>query len=131
LSLTLKNCYALNMKTKRNLSLATILSLTAPGVASAALPTPPGIEIILINTDKDSLLVTLFTLIGWILAFVGPLAVLFIIIGGILYMTSAGNPERVSRAKKTLTYAIVGLVVVVLSYWIVNFTQSLLNYFFK
>ena len=46
-------------------------------------------------------------------------AVLFIIIyGGYLFVTSSGNPQQVERAKHTLTYAILGLGVILLS-WVI------------
>lgn len=51
----------------------------------------------------------------------GMVAVIFIIIGGIQYSGSAGDPNKVTGAKNTLTYAIIGLVVVALSLLIVNF----------
>lgn len=56
----------------------------------------------------------------WFLGFAGALAVLFIIIGGIEFIASAGNPQRLEGAKKTLTYAIIGLVIVLLSTVILN-----------
>lgn len=43
----------------------------------------------------------------------GALAVLFIIIGGVMYMVSGGNKSIMDKAKNTLVYAIVGLVIVV------------------
>lgn len=45
-----------------------------------------------------------------LLGIVGVLAVIFIIIGGIQYTMSAGDPNKVSQAKSTITYAIIGLV---------------------
>lgn len=60
-------------------------------------------------------------IIAWILLFAGAVAVLFIIWGGFLYVTSAGNKDRIEQAKKTLTYAIVGLIVIILARFIVNF----------
>lgn len=53
--------------------------------------------------------------------FAGVVAVIFIIIGGIQYSGSAGDPNKVTGAKNTLTYAIIGLVVVAFSLLIVNF----------
>lgn len=44
-----------------------------------------------------------------LLVAVGALAVIFIIIGGIQYSLSAGDPNKVSQAKSTITYAIIGL----------------------
>jgi len=51
---------------------------------------------------------------------VGPLAVIFIIIGGIMYMLSGGDKDRIERAKKTVIYAIVGLAIVVASSYFYN-----------
>ena len=47
-------------------------------------------------------------------------AVFFIIKGGFAYMTSAGSPDGVSGAKKTITEAVIGLLIVLLSAVIVN-----------
>src|SRR5690606_8879098 len=44
--------------------------------------------------------------------FAGAIAVGFIIVGGYRYVTSQGNQELVEKAKKTLLYAIIGLIVV-------------------
>lgn len=59
------------------------------------------------------------TIIRFLLTLAAIIAVLFIIIGGFLYMTSAGNEERAGKGKKTLTYAVIGLGAVVLAYTIV------------
>lgn len=50
----------------------------------------------------------------------GLFAVAAIIIGGFMYMTSAGSEERIKLARSILTYAIIGLVVSILAYVIVN-----------
>lgn len=55
------------------------------------------------------------------MALAGTLAVIFIIIGAIMYVVSAGDSKRVSQAKSTLTYAIGGLVLVMSAYAIVTF----------
>ncbi|MBO7131854.1 hypothetical protein J6V85_01125 [Candidatus Saccharibacteria bacterium] len=47
-------------------------------------------------------------------------AVVFIIVGGINYMTSAGDTGKTQKAKNTILYALIGLVVCVLSFAIVN-----------
>lgn len=39
---------------------------------------------------------------------VGPLAGIMVVIAGILFLTSAGNPERVNTAKTCLMYAVIG-----------------------
>ena len=49
------------------------------------------------------------------------IAVIVIIIGGIFYITSQGDPGKVSRAKNTILYAVIGLIVSLLAFAIVNF----------
>ena len=57
-----------------------------------------------------------------ILLFVlGAIAVIVIVIGGIRYATSGGDSGQISAAKNTILYAVVGLVVAILAYAIVNF----------
>lgn len=51
---------------------------------------------------------------------VGSVTVLMIIMSGIKYITSGGDNKQIDGAKKTLTYAIVGLVVVCFAYLIIN-----------
>lgn len=53
------------------------------------------------------------------------MAVLFIIIGGIQILTAYGSDEKISSAKKTITYAIVGLLIAILSYAIVTIISSI------
>lgn len=55
------------------------------------------------------------------LVFVGIVAVFLIIFSGIKFITSSGDAKQVEGARKTLTYAIVGVLVVLLSFFIINF----------
>ena len=61
-----------------------------------------------------------FAILNVILPLTGIVAVLFVIIGGYQYMASGANEEMAEQGKKTLQNAITGLVVVILSYVIVN-----------
>lgn len=61
-----------------------------------------------------------------LLGIAGSIAVIFIIVGGIQYATSAGDDGRVQSAKNTIMNAVIGLVITVMAYAIVNF---LLNIF--
>jgi len=56
-----------------------------------------------------------------LLFILGAVSVIVIIYAGIRYATSGGDPGRVSAAKNTLLYAVIGLVVAILAYSIVNF----------
>jgi uncharacterized membrane protein len=55
------------------------------------------------------------------LLFSGVVALIFIIISGYKFMTSGGDPKAVESARKTATYAIIGLVLILLSFAIVQF----------
>ena len=55
------------------------------------------------------------------LMIVGIASVIVIIVSGVLYIISAGDAGKVKRAKDTLMYAVVGLVISLLAYAIVNF----------
>lgn len=55
------------------------------------------------------------------LTFCGVVAVVFIIWSGIKLIQSKGDPKQVQGAKQILTYALIGLIVVLLSFTVVNF----------
>ncbi|MFC1633115.1 Mbov_0395 family pilin-like conjugal transfer protein [Patescibacteria group bacterium] len=58
--------------------------------------------------------------LNWVMSTVGAFAVLFIVIGGFRYITSANNPELVEGAKKTIRFAVIGLLIAVLALVLVN-----------
>ena len=62
----------------------------------------------------------IYRIISLLLFVAGALAVLFIIIGGYQYITAAGNEEQSEKGKKTLINAIIGVVVIILAYVIIN-----------
>jgi glucose uptake protein GlcU len=55
---------------------------------------------------------------------VGAVSVIMIIIGGLRYVTSNGDSKNVESAKNTLLYAVIGLIVAIVSYAIVNFVVT-------
>ena len=55
---------------------------------------------------------------------VGVVAVIMIIVGGFRYITSGGQAEKITSAKNTILYAIVGLIIVALAQIIVKFVLS-------
>ena len=61
-----------------------------------------------------------------ILYIAGAIAVIMLIIGGIRYVVSGGDSKKVTDAKNTVLYAIIGLVIVFLAYAIVHFVISAL-----
>lgn len=73
-------------------------------------------------TDKINglikLVINLFSLV------VGVVSVIMIIVGGLMYITSAGDSGKVQTAKNTILYAIIGLTIVALSQFIVRFVLT-------
>lgn len=67
----------------------------------------------------------IFRTITNVLLFVlGAISVIMIIIGGLRYVISGGNSTAVTAAKNTILYAIVGVVVALLAYAIINFVLN-------
>lgn len=66
------------------------------------------------------------TITNTVLYIVGVLAVVMLIIGGIRYVVSGGDAKKVTDAKNTILYAIIGLIVCFLAYAIVNFVIAAL-----
>ena len=64
----------------------------------------------------------IFTSITNVLLFIiGAISVIMIIVGGLRYVVSGGDASKVSAAKNTILYAVVGIVVAILAYAIINF----------
>lgn len=63
--------------------------------------------------------------INWMLGIAFGVAVLFLIIGGFWYITSAGNEETAEKGKGTVINAIIGIVIIILSYVIINVISNL------
>ena len=61
------------------------------------------------------------TIINTMLFIIGVMAVIMIIWGGIRYVLSAGNSAALTSAKNTIVYSIIGLIIAILAYAIVNF----------
>lgn len=61
-----------------------------------------------------------------VLYIVGVIAVIMLIIGGIKYVVSGGDAKKVTDAKNTVLYAIIGLIIAFLAFAIVNFVITTL-----
>lgn len=58
---------------------------------------------------------------------VTPVSVLVILYAGLLYMFSAGNPEKVKKARQALTWALVGLAIVLIGQGFIYIIQDVLK----
>ncbi len=69
---------------------------------------------------EDTVSGLILNVIKILLTLAGVIAVLFIILGGFWYLTSAGNTERAEKGKVALVNALIGLVLILMSYVIVR-----------
>ena len=72
-------------------------------------------------TEDDGLIKKVVNLLLWA---IGIVSVIMIIIGGIRYATSNGDSNQVTAAKNTIMYAVIGLVIAIFAYAIVNFVLT-------
>ena len=90
------------------------------GSQSVRLSNPLGVNV---NSFKDVLDKVLEP--DKILAIVAPLVTIMVLYGAFLMLFSAGNEEKISQGRKTILYAAIGFVVVLLSSSIVAILQNL------
>lgn len=103
---------------KRFTSILATLSvalLSTPLVVSAALTNPLG------TTDVR---VIIGNIIQALLGITGSLALLMFVWGGFQWLISGGSPEKVKKGKDTLTWAAIGLVVIIMAYVMVSTVVS-------
>lgn len=67
---------------------------------------------------------TITNIINVMLYLIGVVAVIMIIVGAFRYITSHGDSSQISAAKNTIMYAVIGLVVAIAAFAIVNFVLS-------
>lgn len=77
-----------------------------------------------VNTGGTDLKNAVVSIVNGVIGALGIVAVIVIIIGGVNYMTSAGDASKVKKAKDTILYGVIGLVICVLAFAIVNFVIS-------
>jgi len=106
-----------------------ILGLAIAPIASAALVTCGGNnpEVSSKACELGDLIQTLRLIVNTLLSWAWLVCILFIVYAGIRMVTSRGNDEEVSNAKTILTNAILGFLVILLSFVLVNFLVGLLT----
>lgn len=117
-----KNLHSINVMFQNKklvafISLAGIILMVLPFMALAAtkgayLSNPLG------TTNAPQLI---GRIIKAALGVVGSVALLMFIYGGFMWLTSAGSPDRITKGKNVIVWAVIGLVVIFLSYTMVNF----------
>jgi len=90
-------------------TLTQFLQVMASGLDVTGLPRTPA------NAN------TIQTIINVVLVITGAIAVLTVVVAGFRFITSQGNPGEVAKARNGILYAVIGLVVIIFAFSIVNF----------
>lgn len=69
---------------------------------------------------QGSLRQLVLQIVNFFLGFLGLIAVVMIIYGGFLYVSAAGKEDKIEQAKKIIMYSIIGILIILLSFAIVN-----------
>ncbi|MBR2994446.1 hypothetical protein IKF32_00810 [Candidatus Saccharibacteria bacterium] len=91
-----------------------IITKFAEGVVVDKLPEEVG-------SQGNTLVNNVTAIINAVIGVLGLVCVVVMIIGGVNYMTSSGDAGKVKKAKDTILYGLIGLVVCVLAFALVNF----------
>ena len=73
------------------------------------------------NGSSDQLPNVVVNILNAIIIVAGIVSVIWIVIGGVGYMTSSGDANKTKKAKDTILYSVIGLTICVLAFAIVNF----------
>lgn len=111
-----------NLSKALKFGLATAVTL-APATVALAL-TPPTCPTGINCTTESNLNNFIVRIINYILAITLAIDILFLIIGGFLYLTSAGSKDQAGRGKQTVINAVIGLIIIMLAYVIANVVAS-------
>jgi len=77
-------------------------------------------EIQTATASEGSLRLMVLKFVNFFLYFLGLVATVFVIYGGFLYITSQGDDGNVEKAKKILTFAAIGILIVLISFALIN-----------
>jgi|SRR5690348_11847158 hypothetical protein len=110
------------------------LSLLVVGVMAGALPAQAqlsndvnGVAATFNIPAGNNLAGTVGLIVNWLLSLVGIVAVIFIVYGGLLYITSQGDEKKAEAGKRVVIFAVIGLIIIGISAVVVNFVLSAIH----
>jgi cytochrome bd-type quinol oxidase subunit 2 len=119
----------IRQKNKKKILFGTVLAIfllvvLLPGVIYAqgvTIPSDTGLP------QGSDLKTVVENFMKWILQIFGFLGIIAFIISGIMYLTSGGDKERAESAKKAMNYSIIGVIVGLAGYVIIQAVESLMK----
>lgn len=110
-------------KTLKNImQVVTVAVLSFPVSTLAQYAQPAGT-----NLPSNSIFNIIQGIMNWLLALVGILGVIGFAIAGILYLTAAGDEDRINTAKKAMMYSIIGVIVALVGLVALKAAESMLG----
>jgi cytochrome bd-type quinol oxidase subunit 2 len=110
------------IKSKKSVAAATGVASMSPAAAFAqTAKIQEGIDAAVTDQNNTDINVVFQNVVNILLFIVGAASVIMLIVGGIRYVVSAGDQQAVANAKNTILYAIVGIVIALFAFAIVNF----------
>ena len=67
---------------------------------------------------------TIINILNLLLGLLALIAVIMVILGGFMWLTSGGNEEKVDKAKKTISSAVIGMVIVLLAWALIIYVAN-------
>jgi len=113
-------------KIKNTIHIVAVTAMTLPGVALAQWGTGMS-NAESSGTPKGTIWNIIKNTMNWGLGILGFIAIIGFVISGILYLTAAGNQTRIDQAKSAALYSILGVIVALLGYVIVQAVNSWLG----
>lgn len=107
--------YMICKKTMLTIACASLL-LPLIALAGGLTPVKP-----FLGTSSGTLISAITDIVNALLTLAAVVAAIFVIIGGVRYITAQGDEDAIEAAKNTVIYAVIGVVVIALSAVIVNF----------
>ncbi|MBT4384182.1 hypothetical protein HOD30_00360 [Candidatus Peregrinibacteria bacterium] len=74
----------------------------------------------IVEIDQNAFIAQVVAFTNILVTFVGPIMMLGIVIGGVVYVTSAGNEERTNLAKKILLNSVIGIIIIYSAFALVS-----------
>jgi hypothetical protein len=109
---------------KARLGLTTVVGTALYGITTVMAQTGFGVDapdsVKNATGNETSARALVLRIVDFFLGFLGLIAVLMIIYGGVLIVTSAGDPEKAKKGKQILMYAAIGIVIILLSFAFVS-----------
>ena len=104
------------------MSSVVVAALSYPVSALAQYAQPSGT-----NLPSNSIFKIIQGIMNWLLALVGIFGVIGFAIAGILYLTAAGDEDRINKAKSAMMYAIIGVIVALVGLVALKAAESMLG----